>query len=158
MTCGLSLSYFVDIDTVLGQVRHVLRSQGVFVATSWGPSRSDQAFSTVFSIYERHTEALPWRFRALLDEASWSDADRGRDIIRRSGFTSVDVVTRTASGRYPTADAALAWAFAWPLISDRVAQLEPGLGDALRTEALASVQAEGDLSWQRAVHYYRATV
>ncbi len=156
ITCGLSLSHFTDVPTVLAEVRRTLRPGGVFVASTWGSTGTDPSFSAAFSVYKRYTQNKPRPFSALLDEASWVDADRGREVVARSGLVSVEVVTRRLTGTYGSPVAAVDWALAWPLTAGGRDQLASATCDALRTDAVAAVEAVGDLEWYRDVHYYRA--
>ena len=141
---------------MLAEVRRVLRAGGVFVASSWGTSGRDRAYSAAFTVYKRYTSNRPRPFSTLLDESTWSDPERGRETIARSGLASVEVITRGLAGVYPSAAAAVDWAFAWPLTAAGLDRLEPARRQALCSEALAAIEAEGELRWERAVHYYRA--
>lgn len=156
ITCGLSLSHFTDVPAVLAELRRTLRAGGVFVASTWGATRSDPSFSAAFSVYKRYTHNEPRPCSSLLDEASWLDPDRGREIIAGTGLVAVEVITRRLSGVYGTAAAAVEWALAWPLTAEGRDQLAPASRDALRAEALSAVETTGQLEWYRDVHYYRA--
>jgi ubiquinone/menaquinone biosynthesis C-methylase UbiE len=156
VTCGLSMSHFTAMPAVLTEVRRILRSNGVFVASSWGRSGRDPAYAAVMIVYRRYTGNLPRPFSTLLDEASWSEPDRGRGIIAKSGFASVEVITRTVTGEYSTPDAATEWALAWPLTAEGLRRLTVAEREALRRDALTAVESAGGLRWERAVHYYRA--
>jgi SAM-dependent methyltransferase len=159
VTCGLSLSHFTDVQAVLVAVRQVLRPRGVFVASAWGSSGSDRSFSAAFSVYRRYTNDVPRPFSALLDERNWSDPNLALDILARSGLASPEAITRKLIGAYPSAAAALEWAFAWPLTAAGLeSQVDPARREALLADALAAIEAAGELRWEREVHYYRATV
>ena len=158
ITCGLSLSHFTDVPTFLAEVRRTLRPGGVFVASAWGSTStgSDPSFSAAFSVYKRYTQNTPRPFSTLLDEASWMDPDRGREVIAGSGLVSVEVITRRLTGTYQSAADAVQWALAWPLTAEGCHQLPSAACEALRAEALVAVEATGQLDWFRDVHYYRA--
>jgi SAM-dependent methyltransferase len=156
ITCGLSLSHFSDVPAVLAEIRRTLRPGGVFVASAWGSAGTDPSFSAAFSVYKRYTEQTPRPSSALLDEARWMDADRGREVIFGSGLVSVEVITRRLTGTYQSATAAVQWALAWPLTAEGCQQLPSTSRETLRAEALAAVEATGQLEWYRDVHYYRA--
>ena len=155
-TCGLSLSHFIDVPAVLAEVRRILRPGGVFVASTWGSAGTDPSFSAAFSVYKRHTRNKLRPFSTLLDEASWVDPDRGREVIAASGLTSVEVITRRLAGAYGSSVAAVEWTLAWPLTAEGRDQLASATRDALLTDAVAAVEAVGNLEWHRDVHYYRA--
>ena len=156
ITCGLSLSHFADVATVLAEVRRTLRPGGVFVASTWGSTGTDPSFSAAFSVYKRYTHNKPRPFSSLLDESSWVETERGGEVIARAGLVSIEVITRRLTGAYQTAAAAVEWAFAWPLTAEGRDQLASASCDALRAEALAAVETTGQLEWHRDVHYYRA--
>jgi SAM-dependent methyltransferase len=156
ITCGLSLSHFIDVPTVLVEVRRTLRPGGVFVASAWGSRGTDPSFSAAFSVYERYTHNTPGLPSTLLDEASWVDPDRGREVIAGSGLASVEVITRRLTGTYQSAAAAVEWALAWPLTAEGCDQLPSAACEMLRAEALAAVEGTGQLEWYRDIHYYRA--
>lgn len=84
------------------------------------------------------------------------DPDRGREIIAGSGLASVEVITRRLRGTYQSAAAAVEWALAWPLTAEDCDQLPSAACEELRAEALAAVEAIGQLEWYHDVHYYRA--
>jgi SAM-dependent methyltransferase len=155
-TCGLSLSHFTNIPAVLLEIRRTLRPGGVFVASTWGSTSTDPSFSAAFSVYKRDTHSRPRPFSALLDEASWADPDRGKEIIAGSGLASVEVITRRLTGTYGSPVAAVEWALAWPLVAEGRDQLSSATSDALRTDAVAAVEAVDNLDWYRDIHYYRA--
>jgi SAM-dependent methyltransferase len=158
MACGLSLSHFTDVPAVLAEVRRTLRPGGVFVASTWGSTGTDPSYSAAFSVYKKYTHGKPRPCSSLLDEASWVDPDRGRAVIAGSGLVSVEVMTRRLTGAYDSPAAAVEWALAWPLTAEGRDQLTSATCDALRTDAIAAVEAAGDLKWSRDIHYYRARV
>ncbi len=158
VTCGLSLSHFTQAGRVLAEVHGALRAGGTLVASSWGTSGSDRAYSAAFAVYKRNTGDLPRPFSTLLDEATWSQAERALPVIAAAGFVSAEVITRRVVGTYATPRAALDWAFGWPLTAAGIECLEPARRELLRRDALAAVEAEGQLQWERSVHYYRARV
>jgi SAM-dependent methyltransferase len=156
VTCGLTLSHFTEMRAVCREVRRMLGPGGTFVGTSWGTTGTDRSYAAALSVYRRYTGNVPRPFSALLDEKTWSDPERGRACLARSGLSATRVVTRRLEGRYPTAAAALEWALSWPLTAAGVERLEPARREALRADALAAIEAENDLHWERAVHYYQA--
>jgi SAM-dependent methyltransferase len=156
ITCGLSLSHFPDVSTVLAEIRRTLRPGGVFVASAWGSTGTDPSFSAAFSVYKRYTHNKPRPLSNLLDESSWMEPGRGGEVIAGAGLVSVEVITRRLTGAYQTAAAAIEWALAWPLTAEGRDQLPSVACEELRAEALAAVEATGQLEWYRDVHYYRA--
>lgn len=156
VACGLTLSHFTDVPTVLAEVRRILRPGGVFVASTWGSTGTNPCYSAAFSVYKRYTHNTPGLSSTLLDEASWMDPDWGREVIAGSGLTSVEVITLRLTGAYQSAAAAVEWALAWPLTAEGCDQLPSAVCEALRAEALAAVEATGQLEWYHDVHYYRA--
>jgi SAM-dependent methyltransferase len=155
ITCGLSLSHFANVPTVLAEIRRTLRPGGFFVGSAWGPG-SDPSFTAAFAVYKRYTQDTPRRLATLLDEASWMDPERGREVISGSGLVPIEVITRRLTGTYASAEAAVDWVLAWPLMAEGCQQLAPADRKALRAEALAAVEAAGQLEWHRDIHYYRA--
>ena len=156
ITCGLSLSHFADVPAVLAEVRRALRPGGVFVASTWGSTGTDPSYAAAFSAYRRYTRNEPRPFSGLLDESSWVDPERGRSVVAASRLESVEVITRRLTGAYASAADAVEWALAWPLTAEGRARLAPATRAELRADAVAAVEAVGDLQWYRDLHYYRA--
>ncbi len=156
ITCGLSLSHFPDVPAVLTGVGRTLRPGGVFVASAWGSPGGDPSWSAAFSVYQRYTQNTPKPFSTSLDEASWRDPERGQEIIAGSGLVAVEVITRRFAGTYPSAEAAVDWVLAWPLMAEVWHQLPSAERQALRTAALGAVEAAGQLDWHRDIHFYCA--
>jgi hypothetical protein len=92
----------------------------------------------------------------LLDETTWTDPDRGIDVIAGSGLVSIEVDTRRLTDAYDSPAAAVEWTLAWPLTAAGRGQLDSATREALRVDAVVAVEAVGELEWNRDVHYYRA--
>jgi ubiquinone/menaquinone biosynthesis C-methylase UbiE len=156
VTCGFSLSHFVDTAPVLAEVRRILRSGGRFVASCWGPNATNPAFDVVQEMLRRHGPTEIQFFKALLDESTWAYAADGSRELREVGFEVVRVVRASLSGRYDSPEAALEWTFAWPSYGETFDRLAPSIQAAVRAEAVAAIDAAGDLDWQCEVNIYDA--
>ncbi len=149
VTCGLSISHFEDREKALGEVLRVLRGGGTFVASAWAEGGSGPT-QTAFQILRRYAPADD-----SLDEGTWATRQRGSDVLREAGFTSVSVHTESFSGDFADAEDALAWVVAWPLAAARLARLAP----RRRADFFASARealATASLSWTFVFNFYVA--
>lgn len=157
VTCGISLSHFADVTLALNEVRRVLLPGGSFVASVWSSEKEDPSFSVIFKVLEDYMGDMVNPFAGLLDEDAWANTEHGCEVLERAGFTEVQVTTLPLSGIYRSPSAAVQWAFAWPLIRERVDSLDPTTRNELQAEAIETVDSVRNLVWHRAIHYYKAT-
>ena len=151
VTCGLSLSHFPRRDEVLREVLNALRPGGRFVASAWGPGTS---FPTG-GIDDLLSTSAGWEI-ASLDEATWSAAETGAEVLRQAGFARVTTTTEVFTGRFADAEHALAWSLAWPLTAAELSALDPAARERLLTAAREALRDAG-LSWRFAIKYFVAT-
>jgi SAM-dependent methyltransferase len=150
VTCGLSLSHFRRRDAVLREVLEVLRPGGRFVASAWGPGSCFPTGGIGDLLSTSADEEV-----TSLDEATWSAAERGAEVLRRAGFTRVATATEFFTGRFADAEQALAWSLAWPLTAADLAALDPAAREELLTVAREALR-DADLSWRFAINYFVA--
>ena len=150
VTCGLSLSHFARRDEVLREVLDVLRPGGRFVTSAWGPG---SCFPTG-GIGDLLSTSAGGDVTSL-DEATWSAAQAGAEVLRRAGFARVATTTEIFTGRFADAEDALAWSLAWPLTAADLAALNPAAREQLLTAAREAL-SDADLSWRFAINYFVA--
>lgn len=92
----------------------------------------------------------------VLDEETWLYPERGRKLLRHTGFTEVSVKIERFTGRFADAEQALRWSLAWPSRAVRLARLHPTDRQALVAEAHRAI-AETDLNWSFVFNIYIAT-
>ncbi len=156
VTCGLSLSHFSDILIALREIRRILRWGGRFIASAWGSEKEDPSYSAVFKVLEKYFEVEEEQFEVSLDEAMWADVRRVRQVLRQAGFGEVKVSTLPLKGIYKNPIDAVNWAFAWPLVQDRIGKLNPNNLKKLKAQAVSSVSEVADLRWWRNINCYYA--
>lgn len=156
VTCGFSLSHFNDTATALAEVRRVLRPEGRFVASCWGPNATNPAFNAVEETLLRYNPAEIQFFKPLLDESTWACTGDGTHELREAGFAAVRIVRASLSDRYASPETALDWTLAWPSYGEAFDKLEPSIQAAVRAEAVKAIEATGDLGWHYDVNIYNA--
>jgi ubiquinone/menaquinone biosynthesis C-methylase UbiE len=156
VTCGLSLSHFSDISIALREARRVLRLGGRFIASAWSSEKEDPSYSAVFKVLEKYLEGEEEQFEVSLDEAMWADVRRVRQVLRQAGFGDIKVSTLPLKGIYRNPRDAVNWAFAWPLVQDRIGRLDPINLERLKAEAVSSVFEVNNLRWWRKINCYYA--
>jgi SAM-dependent methyltransferase len=151
VVCGLSLSHFTEPERALHEVLRVLRAHGHLVSSAWG---ADSSFPTdpVDALVDRYG---PPDAGVALDEATWSDPDRGGSLLRRAGFVRVLVERTSFTGSFANAHEAVAWWAAWPLTASRLARLAREEQKRLLTEAQETLDGS-DLSWRFVFNFYVA--
>ena len=156
ITCGFGLSHMPHANDVLEEVRRVLRPRGRLVASCWGPQGFNPSRDAVQARLARY---LPeWRdpFAAITTREVWADAQRGLRILRRAGFERVQVATERLCGEFAGPEQALARAVAGTVAGAMADAIQDDELGRFRAEALAAIEATGDLAWWDLVNYYRA--
>lgn len=154
--CGLSLSHFSDISIALREVRRILRLGGRFIASAWSMEKEDPSYSAVFNVLEKYFKAEEKQFEVSLDEETWADVARVRQVLKQTGFSEFKVRTLPLKGIYRNPIDAVKWAFAWPLVQDSIDRLDPTNRARLKAEAISSVIEVDDLRWWRNINCYYA--
>jgi SAM-dependent methyltransferase len=150
LTCGLSVTHFGEPATALGEALRVLRAGGRFVASAWGGGGGTPSCAAVIEIL-KHYGARETGYR--LDEETWFDVERGSEVLRRAGFAHVSARTELFSGSFADPGEALEWALAWPLVTARLARVDPADRDDVIANAREAVTAS-DLSRRFVFNFY----
>lgn len=148
VTCGLSLSHFPEPVPALAEVRRVLTQGGIFVASAWGSGTNPA--SIVGGLLDRLAPPL-----RTIDERTWSDVRQGCAMLRRAGFEDVAALSERFDASFPTAEEALAWALAWPLLAARVGSLDSAARGGIVLEARRALDATG-LAFRLSFVFYTA--
>lgn len=156
VTCSLSLSHFSDISIALREIRRILRFGGRFIASAWSSEKEDPSYSAVLKVLEKYFEVEEEQFEVSLDEAMWADVERVRQVLRQAGFDEIKVSTIPLKGIYRNPIDAVKWAFAWPLIQDRIGSLDLINRKRLKAKAVWSVIEVDDPRWWRNINCYYA--
>lgn len=156
VTCGFGFSHMPNIETVLGELRRVMRASAALVEASWGSGGSNPAFGAVLEALGNQSGGVLHAFEGILDEGTWADARRGAAFLRTAGFLDVEVVTEPLCGSYESPQASVDWALAWPDYGETAAALGERERDAFRADAVKALETLGDLSWEFSINYYVA--
>lgn len=154
VTCGFALSHFPDIPAALAEVLRVLDAGGLFAACSWGPDGSSPAFAAALRLLEQASDGELHAFSGFLDEAAWTDRQRGAESLRRAGFRAVDTVTEWFAGAFADVDEAIAWTLAWPNYGQTFAALDAAAQRRFMERARTEIAELGDLSWRFGINFY----
>lgn len=150
VTCGLALSHFADRERALAEVLRVTRPEGALVASAWagGCSFPTAGASELLAGYAEPVASD-------VDEETWADPERGREVLRAAGFIDVSVRTESFHGEFAGVDDALGWLAAWPLTATRLARLDPPAREQFFAEA-REVLAANSLAWTFVFNFYLA--
>jgi SAM-dependent methyltransferase len=157
VTCGLSLSHFVDSSIALREVHRVLRSKGQFITSAWGNEGDNPSKEAAVEVRKRFLELRQVTFEGKFSEEIWADVGSGCEALRQAGFVDVQVTTLNLSGKYRDTSSAVESAFAWPLTRYRIAKLDPMDQHRLAEETATAILEVNDLCWQSEIHIYQAT-
>jgi len=156
VTCGLGLSHFVNISIVLGEILRVLHSNGLFVTSVWGGEGEDPSNDAAVKVQNKFLEEKELSFGGTLAEELWADEERGIEILRKAGFTNVQVTTLQLSGMYRNPFDATEVALASPLTQYRIAKLSLTDQQKFREETTTAILEVDDLRWKAEIHCYQA--
>lgn len=156
VTCGVSLSHLSEVAIALGEVLRVLRPGGHFITSAWGSEGESPAKEAAIEIRKKYLEDLELTYGGKFSEDVWADTEQGCQILRRAGFTGVQVATRQLAGLHRDAAVAAEAALAWPLTRYRIARLDPATQRRLEEETAAAISQVTDLRWRSEMHYYQA--
>ncbi|MDQ6885424.1 MAG: methyltransferase domain-containing protein [Candidatus Dormibacteraeota bacterium] len=157
VTCGFGLSHMPQVGNVLSEVRRVLKRTGSLVASCWGQARSNLSRDAVQSVLEQYLPGWSDPFSQIMNEERWAEPENGLGLLRSAGFDSVGVVTERLGGVFATPVEALGRAVAGPTRGEMVDAIQPAAGAKFQADALAAIEAAGDLSWWEIVNYYVAS-
>ena len=155
-TCGFGLSHMPRASQVLSEVRRVLKPKRTFLASCWGPERSNPSRDAVQATLERYLPGWTDPFGQIMNEELWAEPGSGLRNLRDAGFDPVEVVTERLSGAFADPAQALGRAIAGPTrgaMADAIPGTERG---RFQAEAVAAIEATADLGWWELVNYYRA--
>ncbi|MGH3136442.1 MAG: class I SAM-dependent methyltransferase [Gaiellaceae bacterium] len=153
-TCGFGFSHMPSIETVLAELRRVVRANGSLVEASWGSGGRNPAFGAVLEALGNESGGVLHAFEGILDEGTWADTERGAALLHAAGFLDVEVVTEPLRGSYASPQAAVDWTLAWPDYGETADRLREREATAFRAEAVEAVESIGDLSWEFSINYY----
>jgi SAM-dependent methyltransferase len=156
VTCGVSLSHFLDVTAALGEVLRLLRPGGRFITSAWGSGGENLSKEAAVEVRQKFLEERQVTFGGLFSEDLWADTERGSETLERAGFGDVQVTTSPISGEYTSHEDAIETALAWPITRYRIAQLPDADQARLREETAAAIRQVEDLRWRTEVHYYEA--
>ncbi len=156
VTCGFGLSHMPHASNVLLEVRRVLGATGGLVAACWGSERSNLSRDAVQAALEQYLPGWTDPFGQIMNEGLWAEPEQGLRLLQVAGFDSVTVVTEQIGGMFANPLEALRRAVAGPTRGAMVDAVPASLRQRFQADALAAIEATGDLSWWELVNYYVA--
>ncbi|NIM94522.1 MAG: methyltransferase domain-containing protein [Anaerolineales bacterium] len=156
VTCGLSLSHFLDVSGALREVLRVLHPKGCFIASAWGTDGESPSKVAAAEVRDKFLEDWEFTFGGTLDEEMWANAQKGCEILQHVGFDHVQVDSQFLSGEYRDSTEAIDAALAWPLTRYRVARLSRAKQSEFREETAAAIREVDSLRWSSEMLYYQA--
>jgi len=157
VTCGVSLSHFLNVSAALREANRVLRSGGRFITSAWGTEGENQSKSAAVEVRRKFLADKETTFRGSFNENLWADVEGAREALTQAGFVDIQVNTHELSGEYKSHEEAIETALAWPITRYRVAQLTPLGQRKLKEETASVIRQVEDLHWRSEVHYYVAS-
>jgi len=155
-TCGFGLSHMPHASQVLSEVRRVLKPTGTFLASCWGPKRSNPSRDAVQATLERYVPGWTDPFAQIMNEELWADPGVGLRNLRDAGFDPVEVITERLVGAFADPAQALGRAIAGPTRGAMVDAIRGTERGRFQAEVVAAIEATGNLGWWEMVNYYRA--
>jgi ubiquinone/menaquinone biosynthesis C-methylase UbiE len=141
--CFEGLQFFPDRPAALREMRRVLRSGGVLVATVWGPLEHNPAYEALATGLRRFVSEDAARLTAF----SMTDGATIRTLMQDTGFGELSVKLETLTFTAPSAEAFVDWVAAGaPSARHNLALLAPDQRQAFSEFVAARLTPFGSAS------------